>query len=300
MNKLVLWLKALRAPFFTAAIVPVLVGTAYAHHKGFFNLHLFLLALIGMICFHAGCNLANDFFDHKNKTDWVNKTPTPFSGGSRLIQNGEMTAKDIFIEAMIFFIIGTIIGIYLYLKTGPMLLVIGLSGAFLAFFYSAPPLWLASRGIGEFAVGIGFGALPVLGAYYVQTKSLSYDALLLSVPIGLLIAAVVYINEFPDHNADKEVNKKTLVVRLGPQKAVIGYNAIIILTYIFVILLIALKILPLYGLIIFITLPIAIKAMKILKENYENIPKLLPANAGTIQLHLSIGLLMGLSILVFG
>lgn len=298
-KRILLWIRAVRAPFLTASIVPVLLGTAFAYGKGLFDLRYFIVALVGMCCLHMGCNLANDYYDHKNRDDWVNRTPTPFSGGSRIIQEGLLTPESVLRVALSLFFLGMCMGIYLCLVRGWELFIIGFTGVFLAFFYSAPPFWLASTGFGELAVGIGFGVLPVLGSYFVQTGELfNAQVVLLSLPVTLLIAAVVYINEFPDYLADREVKKKTIIVRLGTGKAVAIYNLIIVMTYLLVALLLILRILPLPGILAFLTLPLALKITGILRLHHDHIPDLIAGNAGTIQLHLIIGIVMSLSIVV--
>lgn len=298
-NRIAVWIRAFRAPFLTASLVPVALGTAFAFEKGCWNFSSFSLALLGMCFLHIACNLCNDYFDHRNRTDWVNRTPTPFSGGSRIIQQGLIPAKQILIASIVCFIAGCSMGIYLCAARGWELLFIGISGVFLAFFYSAPPVWIAATGFGEFAVGIGFGVLPVMGAYFVQTASMNYvEVPLLSIPVTILIAAVVYINEFPDYCADREVKKNTIIVRLGTQKAVGIYCMMMVTVYIVTAFLLFLGILPLWGAAVFVTLPLALKNMKILKENHNNVEGIVAGNAGTIQLHLLIGVIMTLSIIV--
>ncbi|MFQ6066842.1 MAG: prenyltransferase, partial [bacterium] len=214
MNDLKIWLRAVRAQFFTASVVPVILGTSVAlHSSGQFNLFLFCLTLAGIIFAHAGTNLANDYYDHRSGNDFVNKSPTPFSGGSRVIQNGLISAKKILVAALVFFALATSIGLYLnHVCRGNLILILAFLGGFLGFFYTADPLKIGYRGIGELAVSFGFGPPLVLGSYYVQTQNLSWEPVWSSIPIGLLIGLVLYLNEFPDYEPDKTVGKKTLVV----------------------------------------------------------------------------------------
>ncbi|MCD6309122.1 MAG: 1,4-dihydroxy-2-naphthoate octaprenyltransferase [Candidatus Eremiobacteraeota bacterium] len=292
-EKFKIWLKELRAPFFTASIVPVFVGTASAWHQGVpFRLWDFIICLIAMIALHAGCNMANDYYDYVNKTDMINEDITPFSGGSRMIPEGFLKPKSVLIAALIAFGIGSSLGLYLVWTRGWPILVIGIIGVFLAFFYSAPPVFIASTGLGELAISIGFGPLPVLGAYYVQAQSFSIEALWASVPVALLIAAVIYINEFPDVPADSMVGKKTLVVRLGKAKALYGYLALLFFSYAIPLLGVALGYLPWPSLLIFITIPLAVKSYKNAARFYNTTPRLIPSNAFTILIHLTTGILL--------
>ncbi|MCL5037697.1 MAG: 1,4-dihydroxy-2-naphthoate octaprenyltransferase [Chloroflexi bacterium] len=292
-NKLKIWFKALRAPFFTAAIVPVLVGTAAAWYLGApFRPADFIITLVAMLALHAGCNMANDYFDHKSGNDDINKELTPFSGGSRVIQDGLLSPKSVLTAALIALAIGSVLGLYLVVTRGWPILIIGIIGVFLAFYYTAPPVFLAGSGFGELSVGVGFGLLPVLGAFYVQAQSFSMEAVWASIPVTLLIAAVVYINEFPDMPADAAVGKRTLIVRLGKERALYGYFALLFFTYIVPAAAVALGYLPWPCLFILLTIPLAVKSYMNAVKYYATTPKLIPSNAFTIIIHLGTGLLL--------
>ncbi|MFH1996330.1 MAG: 1,4-dihydroxy-2-naphthoate octaprenyltransferase [Candidatus Omnitrophota bacterium] len=300
MRNISIWIKAARAPFFTATIIPVSVGTLLAWHAaGVFLWARFALAMAGAILVHAGTNLANDYFDHRSGNDEANRNPTPFSGGSRMIQNGLIPAKNILAASLLTFGAGALIGLYLNsILKGNVVLFLGVIGVFLGFFYTAGPVSIGYRSFGEIAVGVGFGPLMVLGAYYVQAEHLTLPVFFVSVPIGLLIALVVFINEFPDYDADKSVGKKTVVVLLGKKRAITLYRALLGSVYICIAALIALKALPLICGIVFLTIPLAIKAFVVSRNNYEKIYELLPANAATIGLHSLIGILIGVGVIL--
>ena len=292
-----LWIRAMRVPFSTATIIPVVLGSVLAWHDtaGFFW-DRFWLALIGAILIHIGTNLANDYFDHLAGCDKVNTNPTPFSGGSRVIQEGLITPRNILYVSLTSFIIGSAIGLYLNcLSGGNVILILGIIGVSLGFFYSAGPLRIGYGSFGELAVGIGFGPLMVMGSYYVQARTLSFEAFLISIPVGILIALVLFINEFPDYEADKSVGKRTLVVILGKRNAVVLYHLLLALVYIIVSFFILFKILPVLGLLVFLTAPLALKAFFISRNNFDKIYELLPANASTIAHHSLIGVLIILS-----
>ena len=141
-------------------------------------------------------------------------------------------------------------------------------------------------------MGIGFGPLMVMGAYYVQAQSLNLKAFLISIPVGILIALVLFINEFPDYAGDISVGKKTLVVILGRKRAVILYNLLLALAYLAILALVALKFMPLWALISLLTFPLALKAFSVSRKNYDKVFELMPANAATIGLHFLIGILL--------
>lgn len=293
-GQLSVWLKALRPKFFTATLVPVLLGSVIGWHEfGVFNWLYFLLALLGGIFINAGLNLANDYYDHTSGVDENNPHHNPFSGGSRVIQEGLVSPAGILRVSIACFSVGAAIGLFLdFVLPGHILLIIGLVGIFLAFFYSAAPVRIGYTGWGELICGLGFGPMAVLGSYYVQTGRLAWQPLWASLPVGILVALILYINEFPDYEADKQTNKRTLVVIMGKKKAVRFYPVFLLLPYVFIIVGVAGQVLPLPVLISLLTTPLAFRAIKVARENFDKISELLPANAITIAIHLSLGLLL--------
>lgn len=294
------WLIAIRAPFFTASVAPVIVGVAVAFYEGY-AIHWWhaVLTALGVAALHGGTNLANDYFDHRTRNDWVNKTPTPFAGGSRVIQQGLISPRAMLIYALSCFAVGAALGLYLWRVTpGNVVLWLGVVGVASGFFYTAAPVAIGYRGVGELFIGLNFGPLATLGAHYVQSGHLSLAALLASLPVGLLIAGVVYINEFPDYAADKEVKKRTLVVLLGLARARYVYYAILALTYLCVVAGVALGRLPAWALLALLTAPLALKAATVAARHYAEPYKLLPANGLTIIIHLATSLLVATGMVV--
>lgn len=293
-EKIKIWLEAVRAPFFTAVLVPVLLASVMAWQNGYpVQLGYFFLTLIAGIFMHAGTNVINDYADHINGCDARNKEfVRPFTGGSRMIQNGILSPGEVLGGAILFFSISTVLGLILVALKGLPILYLGLIGTFCGIFYTMPPFNIASRGFGEFIVGLCFGTLMMLGAYYVQAQTFSASIVVASLPVSLLIAGVLYINEFPDYIADRDSGKKHLVVRMGRPRAVKGYAAIFILTYSTILLGVFTKLLTPWVLIALITLPQALKAVRIAQAHAEESEKLVPANAATVGIHLLTGLLM--------
>jgi 1,4-dihydroxy-2-naphthoate octaprenyltransferase len=293
-KKILPFLQEVRAPFLTASIIPVLLGTAVAwSESGEFSLPLFLLTLVAGVCVHAGTNIANDYFDHKSGNDEINvEYVRPFSGGSRLIQKGLLSPRAVLVESLVLFAVGGAIGVYLAITVGPGILILGVIGVFCGFFYTAPPVNIAAKGIGELTVGVNFGILMTLGSHYVQTGRFSMEAFLASLPVAILIADVLFINEFPDYTADKAVGKDHLVVRLGKEKAVWGYLALTFSAYLAILIPVVTRAIPPYCLLALVTLPVAMKAINVAILNYADSKKLAPANAATIMLHMFVGLLV--------
>nr|MBU1328699.1 1,4-dihydroxy-2-naphthoate octaprenyltransferase [Candidatus Omnitrophota bacterium] len=293
-KRLAIWIKATRAPFLTATLVPVILGTIIAWSEtGRFNIVNFILVVTGISFLHTGTNLMNDYFDHRTGNDPLNKNHTPFNGGSRVIQDRLVKPKGIFLFSLACFIIGSIIGLWINyaLKTN-IVLFMGIIGVFLGIFYTAEPLKIGYLGSGELIVGFCFGPLVVLGAYYVQAMRFSWPAFCASIPVGILVGLILYINEFPDYEADEKTGKRTLVVLLGKEKAVRLYHLLIGLTYASILIFAVFRIIPLYTLAVLLTLPMAFKIINVSGRNYGGVRELLPANSLTIALHMLTGILL--------
>jgi 1,4-dihydroxy-2-naphthoate octaprenyltransferase len=293
-KKFIIWLKALRAEFLTATIVPFLLGGAITFYdSGSLNLFLFMLSGIGAACLHLGTNVANDYYDHKYNADNFNQNSTAFSGGSRVIQQGMLSPRTLFVTFTLFFIIGIALGIYLYLITKAAgILVIAAFGFFCGYFYTAGPIKLAYRGLGEIAIGLNLGPFITLGTYLVQTGKLSWEVFLSALPTGLLMLAMIILNEFPDHDSDKQAQKNTLVVRIGKKKAVSVLEIILLLTLLYILIGTFFGLYPAGVLIMFLAAPLAIKTVLIARKHYNNTPLLLPALQSNILFHLVSGLLL--------
>ncbi len=286
----------LRAPFFTADIVPVSVGTAVAWATtGAFNLWYFLLALFGAICINAGTNMTNDYFDHKWGSDEANtEFASPFTGGSRLIQMGIVKPSTYLWQGLGFFVLGSLIGLFLVFTRSQSILWIGIAGVFCGLFYTAPPFRLVRAIIGELSVGASMGPLMVLGAYIVQTQTVDWEPVFAGLPIGILVALILWINEFQDAPADASVGKNHLVVRLGRRRAATVYGMLLAAVYISLIAGVLFGGVAPLTLLALLTIPQAIGAYRVARIHYDHPKELVPANAATIQLHLRIGLLIAL------
>jgi len=287
-----IWVTAARLPFLTATFVPVVLGTAIAWYRtGSFNLMYFLAALTAVALVHVGTNLTNDYYDHLSGNDEANLKFSAFSGGSRVIQDGQIAAKNILFAALSCFAAATILGVYLVVATAKAeIFLFGLTGILCGYFYTASPLRIGYHAIGELAVGFGFGPLALIGSCWIQTFSFDMVTALASVPIGILIMLVILINEFPDYEADKAVGKKTLVVLLGKEKAVRMYHFLLVLAYAFIVAMVVAGVFPILCLIALLTAPLAYKAIAVSRRYYASHRELLPANAATIALHFLVGI----------
>ena len=286
------WWRELRAPFLTAALVPVLLGASIAYSvSGAVLWGYFLVTLLAGLLLQGGVNAINDYFDHKSGNDAVNREfVRPFSGGSRLIQLGLLSPMEVLGVALFCFLASSALGLYLALSGRPLVLALGAFGVLSGFFYTGRPFYWAKQGLGELLVGLNFGPLMALGAYYVQANSMSWLPVLAALPVGLLIAAVLYINEFPDYAADKAVGKRTWVVRLGQRRAVLPYALIMAVSNLMVIGWVAVGWLPWPALFALLAAPMSYQAVRFAFRHYSRSFDLAPANALTIIGHLTVGL----------
>ncbi len=337
LRKIGLYFREMRAPFFTATVVPVALGAAvFYYQSGVFHWPYFWLALLGAILAHAGTNVANDYSDHITRNDEVNKLFSPFNGGSRIIQAGLMSPTQVFIYAVALFIgviwIGLKINLNLngaYSANSPLLW-IGIIGIALGIFYTANPFRLSYHGLGDIAVMLGFGPVMALGTHYVQKQAMvpskvwSFDAALIaSIPVAILVGLILFINGFQDYMADREVGKRTWVVRLAEGNTIANfakpfkvYKISIYITFLYILILglggflysnlstpwILLALLP------FMLVKKGIKSGEEWLEKWstkdadrQKMPyELLPVNVTHIGTHLTVGLLLILGYFIGG
>jgi len=229
-NPLLRYLLATRPAFLTITLAGCLLGFATAWHAGLpFDLAAAGLTLTLALLAHAGVNVLNDYYDHLNGTDALNTDRLyPYTGGSRFIQNGVLSPRQTLVFGLLLFAAVVAGGLWLIDRTGPGLFWIGLAGLAIGWAYSAPPLKLNSRGLGELCVMTGF-LLVVAGADYVQRGALAPLPWLAGMPYALLTTNILYINQFPDRRADLAAGKLHWVVRLEPEQAAWGYVLILAL-----------------------------------------------------------------------
>jgi 1,4-dihydroxy-2-naphthoate octaprenyltransferase len=224
---------------------------------------------------HAGANIVNDYFDSKSGNDWVNKNVTPFSGGRQFIQQAILSPKATLLNGIFCFTLGGALGILILLLTHSVfILILGLAGILGGFFYTAPPVKLGYRGVGELFIAFLFGILPVYGSYYLQTGKIDMLPLSASCVIGILIFLVIFINEFPDLDADKQADKRTLIVRYGVKVGVLIYRVACLSTFLIAIAGVFISrayVFPLMLYLLFGT-PAAIAAVSFVNVNNLSIP----------------------------
>ncbi len=289
-----LTLRTTRLPFLTATLVPVLLGILIAASHGFFDLGAAVLTIIGACFVQLGLNVANDVFDTMSGADDANVTPTQFSGGSRVIQYGLVSLRQMATLSTIFYVIAGLIGLVLLATHGSTaLLVIGVVGFIVSLGYTAPPLKFVYRGLGEFAVALGFGPLMLLGAYVVQTGgTLAWEPFVASIPVALLVALILYVNEIPDRRSDARAGKRTLPVRFSETTIITGYNVAVAIAMVVLVAGVLAGILPVPVLLMLVTIPLALRVSRGLAPNYDNPYGLMAIMGTNVQLHLRAGLLL--------
>lgn len=295
------WLVITRAPFLTAIIIPILVGAAWIAATGAvqpFPTGLFWATLLAGIFMHISANTFNDYFDWTSGTDKANNNYfQPYSGGSRSIELGLINEKSLLRVALVSLLISAGLGIFLAATSGFGVLLFGLFGAFSAYFYTAPPLRLAARrGLGELLIGLNFGPFATAGAVYAMTGRVVLSDFLVGVPIGLLTTAILWINQFPDVESDRRMDKINLVVVLGKERARWGFLLLLAAAFGLTLYWLVSGVLPLGAILILGGLPLAWNAGRIALNEYDQ-RTLVRANAITIQLQLVAGLLLAAGLL---
>lgn len=284
---------ATRLPFLSATFVPVLLGIAVAARRGSFDLWLAIVTVVAAAFIHIGLNVANDVFDALSGADEANNRPTQYSGGSRVIQRGLVSLSRMALVCAGAYAIGGGLGLYLVLETHSWtLLALGVAGFLLSFFYTAPPLRLVHRGLGELTTALGFGPVMVLGAYVVQTGRLDWEPFAASVPVALLVALILYVNEIPDRASDAAVGKRTLPVRLDRGAVQAGFLVAALGAFGFVVGGVVAGILPVYTLASLLALPLVFQVYGGIQRYYESPYELMAVMGRNVQLHLATGVLL--------
>jgi len=295
--KLLVYVRAVRLPFLTGSLFPVAVAAALAYcHEHVFNLVNFGLTALGVAAMQCGANLINDYYDSFG-SDPLNLNVTPFSGGSRVIQNRQMSPAAVRNLAYALFALGVGCGLTLIYLGRPWVALIGLLGLAAALFYSASPVQLMSGGLGEVLIFLAFGPLLTWGAYYVQTGKLTLLGAVVSLPLAFLITAIIWINEFPDLEADIAAAKRHLVARLGLAASRWIYAGLMLAP--FASLFVLMEVFHLPDLIIagLVTLPLALRAVRLVFRTENTDPAFPMAQALTIQTHFFTGLTISLALL---
>ncbi|MCK9382268.1 MAG: prenyltransferase [Sulfuritalea sp.] len=292
-NPLLRYFAATRPAFLSVTFVGCLLGLATATFSGIpIGPGLATATLFFALVAHAGANVINDYYDALSGCDGGNtERQFPFTGGSRFIQNGVLSlrATGIFGYSLLAAVVPA--GLWLTAVSGAQLMLIGVAGLAAGWSYSAPPLKLQSRGLGEFAITAGW-LLVVIGSDFVQRRGFAFVPVAAGLGFALLVANVLYINQFPDVKADASAGKNTLVVRLGVAQARWGYVAIAALAYGWPLLMVLLGHLPVVALVALLPAAASIAAARRLWSRAGQPAELAPALKLTVLAASSHGLLL--------
>ena len=299
MSKVSIWWQAARPFSFTVSVLPPILGGIIAkmENPGMkLDWLFFALALIGCIIAHAGANMIGDYFDFKKKVD----REGTFGSSGVLISN-LIEPKKVFIGSMVAYVIASGIGIYLAasIPNGLYLILIIIAGAVLGLFYAAEPFSFKYHALGDLAVFISFGPAMTLGAYFVQAHHFSWTPVLYAIPVAFLVDAVLHSNNLRDIKNDSVVNIKTLAIIIGEKNSKLMYYGLVLSAYISVIVLIIANGLPAVSLITLLSLPLALKLIRIVKQK-NKVPEqqFVMIDAATAQLHSVFSVLFVISLLV--
>lgn len=283
------WILAARPKTLPAALTPVLVGTALAIHDGVFALLPALAAALGSLLLQIGSNFANDYFDYFKGAD----TPDRL-GPTRVTASGLITPTDLRWGMVVVFGLAALVGIYLIVVGGWPILVVGVAAILAAILYTGGPFPFGYYGLGDLFVFLFFGLVAVCGTYWVQALALSWPVVMAAVPPGLLVTAVLVVNNLRDIDTDRRAGKYTLAVRLGRTGTRSEYTILIAAAYVLPLLLWWIYDFHPLVLLPWLTLPLAVRLLRqIWRDQGRPLNKAL---AGTAQLGLifSLALAIGL------
>jgi len=208
-----IWLMAARPRTLPVGLAPVLVGTALAGTAGVFHPLRFAAALLGALLIQVGANLSNDYSDARRGADAEDRL-----GPVRVTAGGLVPPRQVLIATYVTFGLAVLTGVYLIVVAGWELLLVGAASIVAGVLYTGGPRPYGYEGFGELFVFLFFGIVAVAGSYFVQAETLIWEAFALAVPVGLLAAAVLVVNNVRDVDTDRRAGKRTLAVRLGRER----------------------------------------------------------------------------------
>ena len=284
------WLRVIRIRFLLASVIAVSNGLAISYWKYHTIDPIYaVLTYVGVIFLHASVDLLNDYWDYKRGIDTATKR-TKFSGGTGVLPENLLAPRTVYIAGLVFLILGASIGAYFILVRGVAIAIILGFAVIAIYFYSTR---IVNAGLGELFVAIK-GAMIVLGSLYVQNAVLEPAAIYGGAIVGILSATVLFINSFPDYEADKSKGRRTLVIILGRKTASTIFPMFMIAAYALIAGGIFFGLTTVYSLISFVSMPFAIKSALSLRKDPQGIDNIVPAMASTITYSRITGFLLAL------
>lgn len=287
------WFRVIRVKFLLSSVIAVCLGLVINWWQTqTLDAIDTILTFAGVIALHASVDLLNDYWDFKRKIDTSTKR-TKFSGGTGVLPEGLLQPRQVYRAGLISLIIGASIGGYFIFVNGITIAIILAFAVISIYFYSTR---IVDSGLGEVFVAIK-GAMIVLGTYFVQASQIAIEPILGGIVLGVLSAMVLFVNSFPDYDADKANGRKTMVIVLGKKKAASALWIFPLIVYSTIIAGTILSILPSISLITFFTVPLLIKSARSLKQNFDNTEKIIPVMSSCIMYSRITGVLLVLSFL---
>ncbi|MGB6463693.1 MAG: prenyltransferase [Nitrosotalea sp.] len=288
------WLRIVRIKFLLASIISVFLGLAINWWQNTtINLEFAGLTLVGVVALHASVDLLNDYWDYKRKIDTETKR-TKFSGGTGVLPEGLLNSSEVYRAGIILLVIGALIGTYFVFERGITIAIILGFAIISIYFYSTR---IVDSGLGEVFVAIK-GAMIVLGTYFVQASHITAEPVLAGIVSGVLSSTVLFVNSFPDHDADKSHGRRTLVILLGRAKAASSIWIFPAMSYGVIIIAVALHLFPIVSLVTLVTIPIAIKSGMSLKQKFDQIEEFVPIMKNFVSYSRITGVLLVVSFIV--
>ena len=272
------WLRAIRIRFLLASVIAVSLGLSVTWwHSGTIDIFQAALTMAGVIALHASVDLLNDYWDFKRGIDTRTKR-TGMSGGTGVLPEGLLKPKSVYNAGILFLVAGGLIGGYFVVLHGVVIGVILAFAIMSIYFYSTK---IVNWGLAEVFVAVK-GTLIVMGTYYIQNSELTDVVVLSGIVVGVLSSLVLFVASFPDHDADKEKGRRTLVILAGRQKAVSIFYIFPIISYGIIIGCVAMSIIPVFCLISLAAIPVVISSIRKLKSSVSDEDKIIPAMKSTL------------------
>jgi 1,4-dihydroxy-2-naphthoate octaprenyltransferase len=311
MKKLLLWIKASRALYSITVLFPCCIGALIAwYHGAPFQAGLLGLVLAGMLFANIGTNFTNDYFDWKSGVDKIDEG-RKFKPGAEVLMDGGPSSGDspggppphstsffsprtVLLSAVLSFVATSTVGLILVFFHDWRIMLVGVAGILLGWFYTAPPVKLGYRGFGDLVCFLGSGPFPVVGTYFLFTGRISLAAILAGCFVGLLVDAILYIGNVIDAEADRKVGKITLSTLLGKKCVRVLAPAYYLLAFALLAASIVAGLFPVWTIAALLALPLAARIVMVTRSSYEDIPRYAPAIMMTVRCFSLATILLGL------
>ena len=287
------WFRVIRIRFLLSSVIAVCLGLSINWWQNqTIDVVNAGLTFAGVVALHASVDLLNDYWDFKRKIDTETKR-TKFSGGTGVLPEGLLKPQSVYRAGLVSLILGAAIGGYFIFLNGITIAIILAFAIISIYFYSTR---IVDSGLGEVFVAIK-GTMIVLGTYFVQTSQIATEPILGGVVLGVLSSMVLFVNSFPDFDADKASGRRTLVIILGKKRAVNALWIFPVVSYGVIILGVVTQVIPTLSLITLITIPLLVKSGRGLRQSFDNIEKLVPVMSSCVSYSRITGTLLVLSFL---